>query len=345
MTATIRPSTGAPYARILGIGGYRPRRIVTNEEICQYIDSSDEWIRTRSGIVTRRWAGPDETVHAMSVAAAGKALANAGITADQLGCVLISTVTHLYQTPAAAPMVAHELGASRAGAFDISAACAGFSYGIELAQGMVRTGTAAYVLVIGVERLSDMTDSFDRSTAFLFADGAGAAVVGPSNEPAIGPVSWGADGSKADLITQDESWAEALHRDKADNPGEEAATPAEWPHLRMAGNQVFRWAVWDGAQVAKRALDLAGVRAEDLDAFIPHQANMRITDAMIKALKLPPHVPVARDIADQGNTSAASIPLAMERMLASGEIKSGGLALIIGFGAGLVYAAQVVTLP
>lgn len=360
MTAAIRPSTGAPHARILGIGGYRPWRIVTNEEVCQYIDSSDEWIRTRSGIVTRRWASPEETVQAMSVAAAGKALANAGVTADQLGCVVIATVTHLYQTPALAPTVAHELGARGAAAFDISAACAGFSYGIELAQGMVRTGSSEYVLVIGVERLSDMTDSFDRSTAFLFADGAGAAVIGPSNDPAIGPVAWGADGAKADLITQDESWSEAFHRNQnASVPApdvQQAAGPAEpgtsgesrtaeWPHLRMAGNPVFRWAVWDGAQIAQRALDLAGVRAEDLDAFIPHQANMRITDAMIKALKLPAHVPVARDIADQGNTSAASIPLAMERMLESGEIKSGGLALIIGFGAGLVYAAQVITLP
>jgi len=361
MTAAIRPSTGAPHARILGIGGYRPRRIVTNEEICQYIDSSDEWIRTRSGIVTRRWASPEETVQAMSVAAAGKALANAGVTAHQLGCVVIATVTHLYQTPALAPMVAHELGATGAAAFDISAACAGFSYGIELAQGMVRTGSSEYVLVIGVERLSDMTDSFDRSTAFLFADGAGAAVIGPSNDPAIGPVAWGADGAKADLITQDKSWSEAFRRDQnapvpAPDVQPAAGMPAEqgtsresrtagWPHLRMAGNPVFRWAVWDGAHIAQRALDLAGVRAEDLDAFIPHQANMRITDAMIKALKLPAHVPVARDIADQGNTSAASIPLAMERMLESGEIKSGGIALIIGFGAGLVYAAQVITLP
>jgi 3-oxoacyl-[acyl-carrier-protein] synthase III len=361
MTAAIRPSTGAAHARILGIGGYRPRRIVTNEEVCQYIDSSDEWIKTRSGIVTRRWAGPEETVQAMSVAAAGKALANAGVTADQLGCVVIATVTHLYQTPALAPIVAHELSAAGAAAFDISAACAGFSYGIELAQGMVRTGSSEYVLVIGVERLSDMTDSYDRSTAFLFADGAGAAVIGPSNEPAIGPVAWGADGGKADLITQEESWAEAFHRDQkapeaapdvppaaATGPGSGTSATsrkAEWPHLRMAGNPVFRWAVWDGARVAQQALDLAGVRVEDLDAFIPHQANMRITDAMIKALKLPSHVPVARDIAEQGNTSAASIPLAMERMLESGEIKSGGLALIIGFGAGLVYSAQVITLP
>ena len=336
MTSAIRPSTGAQNARILGVGGYRPARVVTNEEICQYIDSSDEWIRTRSGIATRRWANDDETVQAMSVSAAGKALANAGVQAEQVGVVIVSTVTHLYQTPAVAPMIAHELGAVRAAAFDISAACAGFCYGVELAQSMVRTGSAPYVLVIGVERLSDLTDKHDRSTAFLFADGAGAAVVGPSTEPGIGPVVWGADGSQAQLIEQQESWAAAVR---------DAADAGHWPTLRMAGNPVFRWAVWEVAEVAKQALDAAGVRAEDLDAFIPHQANMRITDAMIRTLKLPAGVAVARDIADQGNTSAASIPLAMERMLESGEIKSGGTALIVGFGAGLVYGAQVVTLP
>ncbi len=335
MTAPIRSSAGAAHARILGVGGYRPARIVTNDEICERIDSTDEWIQTRSGIVNRRWANDEETVQAMSVAAAGKALANAGIQSDQIGTVIVSTVSHLKQTPAVAPSIAVELGATGAAAFDISAACAGFCYGIELAQGMVRTGSAAYVLVIGVERLSDLTDSFDRSSAFIFADGAGAAVVGPADTPGIGPIVWGSDGEQSALISQQQSWDEAFHH--PDGPS--------WPHLRMEGNPVFRWAVWEVAQVAQRALEAAGVAATDLDAFIPHQANMRITDAMIKALKLPSHVPVARDIAEQGNTSAASIPLAMERMLESGEIKSGGTALLVGFGAGLVYAAQVITLP
>lgn len=335
MTAPIRSSAGATHARILGVGGYRPARIVTNDEICERIDSTDEWIQTRSGIVNRRWANDEETVQAMSVAAAGKALANAGVQSDQIGTVIVSTVSHLKQTPAIAPSIAVELGATGAAAFDISAACAGFCYGIELAQGMVRTGSALYVLVIGVERLSDLTDSFDRSSAFIFADGAGAAVVGPADTPGIGPVVWGSDGEQAALISQQQSWDEAFHG--PDGPS--------WPHLRMEGNPVFRWAVWEVAQVAQRALEAAGVAATDLDAFIPHQANMRITDAMIKALKLPSHVPVARDIAEQGNTSAASIPLAMERMLESGEIKSGGTALLVGFGAGLAYAAQVITLP
>jgi 3-oxoacyl-[acyl-carrier-protein] synthase-3 len=230
--------------------------------------------------------------------------------------------------------VANELGAVSAAAFDISAACAGFCHGLALAQDAVRGGSAEYVLVIGVERLSDLTDMNDRSTAFIFGDGAGAAVVGPSETPGIGPVVWGADGSQLDAIGQTFAW-DALREQPE----------LGFPALRMNGQQVFRWASYQMVPVAKQALERAGITAEDLDAFIPHQANMRITDAMIKALKLPEQVPVARDIARTGNTSAASIPLAMERMLEEGEAPHGGVALLIGFGAGLVYAAQVVVLP
>ncbi|WP_020577562.1 beta-ketoacyl-ACP synthase III [Actinopolymorpha alba] len=332
MTSAIRTSGGAQHASILGVGVYRPSRIVTNAEICEHIDSSDEWIRTRSGIVSRRWATPEETVASMSVAAGGKALASAGIQADQVDCVLVSTVSHFSQTPAIATTIASEIGTDGAAAMDISAACAGFCYGVELAQSMVRGGSATYVLVIGVERLSDLTDLKDRSTAFLFGDGAGAVVVGPSEEPGIGPVVWGSDGGAADLIRQKAPWDDAL-------------SSGEYPYLVMQGNPVFRWASYAMAKVAEEALERAGVSIADLDAFIPHQANMRITDAMVKALKLPSHVAIARDIAEQGNTSAASIPLAMERMLAAGEVKSGDTALIIGFGAGLVYAAQVIRVP
>lgn len=334
MTAAIKPPVGARHTRILGVGAYRPSRVVTNDEICKQIDSSDEWIRDRSGIVSRRWAAEDETVVDMAVAAGGKALANSGVAVDEIGLVLVATVCHPYQTPAAAAEVAHRLGAAQAAAADVSAACAGFCYGIAMASDAIRGGSATYVLVIGVEKLTDFVDKTDRSTAFLFGDGAGAAVVGPSDEPGIGPVAWGADGAQLEAIQQVPSWTE-LRADRT----------LRWPALSMKGQQVFRWAVWQMVPVAQRAMDLAGVTPADLDAFIPHQANMRITDAMIKALKLPPHVPVARDIADSGNTSAASIPLAMSRMLESGEVKSGGTALLIGFGAGLVYAAQVVALP
>lgn len=334
MTAKIKPAKGWPYARIRGVGGYRPTRSVPNEEILKHIESSDEWIRSRSGIVSRHWAGPDETVAEMTLAAAGKAIADAGITADQVGAVIISTVSHFKQTPAIATEIAHRLGTNRAAAFDISAACAGFGYGLTIAKGLITEGSAEFVLVVGVERLSDLTDLTDRSTAFLFGDGAGAVVVGPANEPGIGPAVWGSEGDKSDVIAQTVSWEE--YRE---------GRPEKFPALRQEGQTVFRWAVYEMAKIAQEALDAAGVKAEDLDVFIPHQANMRIIDSMVKTLKLPDHVKVARDVETTGNTSAASIPLAMERLLATGEAKSGDTALVIGFGAGLVYAATVVTLP
>jgi 3-oxoacyl-[acyl-carrier-protein] synthase III len=328
----IKPSKGAPYARILGVGGYRPVRVVPNEVILETIDSSDEWIRSRSGIETRHWASDEETVAAMSVEASGKAIANAGITAEQIGGVVVATVSHFKQTPAVATEIADKLGTGKAAAFDLSAGCAGFGYGLTLAKGMIVDGSAEYVLVIGVERLSDLTDLEDRSTAFLFGDGAGAVVVGPSTEPHIGPTVWGSEGDKSDTIKQTVPWNEY------DSSG-------KFPAITQEGQAVFRWAVFEMAKVAKEALDAAGISPDDLDVFIPHQANERIIDSMVKTLKLPEHVTVARDVRTTGNTSAASIPLAMERLLATGEAKSGDTALVIGFGAGLVYAATVVTLP
>ena len=332
-TGTISASTGATYSRIMGVGGYRPERVVPNSEVVEAINSSDEWIQERSGIKERRWAAKDESVVDMSEAAARDALEAAGLEPAQVDAVIVATVTHPYQTPAAAPILADRLGI-RGAAFDIGAACAGYCHGVSLASDMVRGGSAQHVLVVGVEKLSDFTDPHDRGTAFIFGDGAGAAIVGPSDAPAIGPTVWGSDGSQWQTISQRDSWV-----DLKESGG--LGTPA----IGMAGQSVFRWAVWGMAPVAQKALDAAGVRAEDLDAFIPHQANMRIIDAMIKQLKLPADIPVARDIAQTANTSAASIPLATERMLREGEAPHGGLALQIGFGAGLVYAAQVVVLP
>ncbi len=331
--ATITAPEGARHARIWGVGGYRPRRVVPNAEIVDAIDSSDEWIRERSGIIERRWAGEGESVVEMSESASRDALAMAGLNPEQVSAVIVATVSFPYQTPAAAPMLAHRLGATDAAAFDISAACAGYCHAVSLANDMVRGGSAEYVLVVGVERLSDFTDKTDRGTAFIFADGAGAAVIGPSDTAGIGPTVWGSDGAQWDVICQRDSWID-VHDHKLD-----------WPSIGMQGQSVFRWAVWGMAPVAQKALDLAGITAEDLDAFIPHQANVRIIDAMAKQLRLPADLPIARDIAQTGNTSAASIPLATERMLREGAAPRGGLALQIGFGAGLVYAAQVVVLP
>ena len=325
---------GAPHAAILGIGAYRPSRVIPNAEVVDAIDSSDEWIQQRSGIKQRRWATPEETVQLMSVAAARQALERAGVDARQVDCVIVATVSHLLQTPAVATAVAHELGTDQAAAFDISAACAGFCHGVALAADLIRGGSAGHVLVIGVERLSDITDTGDRGTAFIFADGAGAAVVGPSEVPGIGPVVWGSDGEQFDLIRQREDWRDVV-----------ASAAPVMPHLVMQGNAVFRWASFAIAKTGQQALDRAGVSIDDLDVFVPHQANMRITDAMARAMKLPERVRIARDIAEQGNTSAASIPLALDRMIEEGDARSGDTALLIAFGAGLAYAAQVVTVP
>ncbi|MFF2009097.1 ketoacyl-ACP synthase III [Streptomyces sp. NPDC058195] len=340
----IKPSQGSPYARIMGVGGYRPTRVVPNEVILETIDSSDEWIRSRSGIATRHWASEEETVAAMSVEASGKAIADAGIRPEQIGAVVVSTVSHFKQTPAIATEIAHLVGAGKPAAFDISAGCAGFGYGLTLAKGMVVEGSAEYVLVIGVERLSDLTDKSDRATAFLFGDGAGAVIVGPSKEPAIGPTIWGSEGDKAETIKQTVAWDDFRSGDVLQLPLD-ADGNVKFPAITQEGQAVFRWAVFEMAKVAQQALDAAGIAPQDLDVFIPHQANMRIIDSMVKTLKLPDNVTVARDVETTGNTSAASIPLAMERLLATGQAKSGDTALVIGFGAGLVYAATVVTLP
>jgi 3-oxoacyl-[acyl-carrier-protein] synthase III len=215
----------------------------------------------------------------------------------------------------------------------VNAACAGYTYGIAQADALIRAGLAEYVLVIGAEKLSDLVDPTDRSISFLLADGAGAAIVGPSDEPAISPTIWGSDGSHWSSI-----WMTSTYQQVRD--GE-----AEWPTMRQDGQTVFRWAVWEMAKVARQALETAGVEASDLAAFIPHQANMRIIDEFAKQLGLPESVLIARDIATTGNTSAASIPLATHRLLQEHPEASGGLALQIGFGAGLVFGAQVVRLP
>ncbi|MFF2045907.1 beta-ketoacyl-ACP synthase III [Kitasatospora sp. NPDC058170] len=327
--------TPPPHAEpaLLGIGGHRPHRVVDNDEICRSIDSSDEWIRSRSGIATRRWAGPEESLADMAEIAADKALASAGIGPAAVDCVIVATFTHLKQTPAVATEVAHRIGATGAAAFDISAGCAGFVHALALAADLVR-GRGGHVLVVGAERMTDLLDREDRSTAFIFGDGAGAVLLGPSTTCGVGPVVWGADGSQADAISQTVPW-DALRSDPHQR----------WPALRQDGQKVYRWAVYKMAEVAQQALDAAGVRAADLDAFIPHQANLRIIDGLARGLGLPDHVAVARDVVTTGNTSGASIPLAMEALLNAGTVRSGGLALLLGYGAGLSYAATVVVLP
>ncbi|ACQ80062.1 3-oxoacyl-(acyl-carrier-protein) synthase III [Beutenbergia cavernae DSM 12333] len=343
MTATLRQTAPTTASRILGVGGLRGEDVVPNDEIVGPINSSDEWIRQRTGIVSRRRAKPTTTLADLAEGAARAALDAAGIDASQVDAVLVSTVTYFEQTPSIAAVLTDRLGATPAAAYDISAACAGYCYGIAQADAMVRSGVARHVLVVGVEKMSDFIDPTDRTISFLLGDGAGAAVVGPSDVPGIGPTVWGSDGAQSRVIFQTEPW---LAFRRAAGEGVPAGLEGvSWPTLRQEGPTVFKWVISQMPDVARRAVAAAGLEMGDIDVFIPHQANMRITDQLVKLLKLGPEVAVGRDIAETGNTSAASVPLATERLLREGAAKSGDVALQIGFGAGLVYAAQVVVLP
>jgi len=333
MTVSLNQYSPVKFSRIYSLGAARGDLVVTNDDVAGPIDSSDEWIRQRTGIETRRRASRELSLMDMAVEASQEAIAKAGIDPKDIGAVLFSTITHPFQTPSAATLLADKIGANPAPAYDISAACAGYCYGIAQADALVRSGMAKYVLVVGGEKLSDFIDPTDRSISFLLGDGAGAAIVGPSDVPGISPTVWGSDGSKWDAVSMTNSLLEL--RDGS----------AAWPTLRQEGQTVFRWAVWEMAKVAKQALEVAGVKAEDLSALVTHQANIRIIDELAKQLALPDSVVVAKDIVKTGNTSAASIPLAMHDLLATGKVKSGGLALEIGFGAGLAFGAQVVVLP
>ena len=330
---TLKQSVGHPGSRILALGAARGDVIVANDELVEAIDSSDEWIRQRTGIITRKRASKGVDAVDLAEAAAREAISKAGIRPDQLGAVLISTISNVAVTPSMASLLADRIGATPAPAYDISAACAGYTYGIAQADALIRAGAAEYVLVVGAEKLSQYVDPTDRSISFLLGDGAGAAIVGPSDEPGISATVWGSDGSKWDAVGMNATFEEFLDGEKP------------WPRMRQDGQTVFRWAVWEMAKVAKQALEKAGVTAADLAAFIPHQANMRIIDELAKQIGLPDTVAIGRDIETTGNTSAASIPLATHRLLEEHPELSGGLALQIGFGAGLVYGAQVVRLP
>ncbi|AOX67024.1 MULTISPECIES: beta-ketoacyl-ACP synthase III [unclassified Curtobacterium] len=323
---------GHEFTRILAFGAARGENAVPNDDLVGPIDSSDEWIRQRTGIITRMRAGKDVEAVDLAEAAALDAIAKAGLTPDQIGVVLVSTVTHTVATPSMASLLAERIGAAPAAAYDISAACAGYAYGIAQADSFVKSGIADHVLVVGAEKLSDIVDPTDRSISFLLGDGAGAAIVGPSDFPGIAPTIWGSDGSKWDAIGMTSTY-------------NEWEAGAARPTIRQAGQTVFRWAVWEMVKVAREALESAGIQPSDLAAFVPHQANIRIIDEFAKQLGLPESVVIARDITTTGNTSAASIPLATHRLLEENPELSGGLALQIGFGAGLVFGAQVVVLP
>ena len=310
-------------AAVLGLGAHRPGRREDNLAIAARTGSSDEWIRERSGIVTRGVAADDEGVVDMAVSAGGKALAAAGIDAQQVDLVLLATCSMPGPLPGGSPEVAHRLGAARAGASDIGAGCAGFTYALALAADSVRAGSADHVLVVGSEKLLPMVDPDDRATAFLFGDGAGAAVVGAADDDGIGRVVWAHDGGEHARLVIDGS-------------------PLR---LRMDGRAIYRWATTTLPDLARRACAHAGIEPHELAAFVPHQANLRITDSVVRSLDLPPSVAVARDVVDSGNTSAASVPLALTRLVERGEVRRGDPVLLLGFGAGLTAAGTVVRCP
>ncbi len=333
MSGALRQRTGPAHTRIYAYGAARGENSVPNDDLVGPIDSSDEWIRQRTGIITRVRADKDTDAIDLASDAAAEAISRSGIDPAQVDAVIVATISNPKQTPSVSAIVADRVGANPAAAYDLNAACAGFAYGIAQADALIRAGSARYTVVVGAEKLSDVVDPTDRSISFLLGDGAGAAVIGPSETPGIGPTVWGSDGSRADAVGMNATLTQ--FRD-----GE-----VPWPTLRQEGPTVFRWAVWEMVKVARQALEEAGVEASDLAAFVPHQANMRIIDEFAKQLGLPDTVVVGRDIETTGNTSAASIPLATHRLLEEHPELSGGLALQIGFGAGLVFGAQVVVLP
>lgn len=335
-------------ARIVAVGDYRPERVVTNAELAETLDTTAEWMEERSGIRARLRASPHESVVDLGVAAGRAVLDQVGADRPDIGLVLVATITHFRQTPAAATVIADRLGLSPAAAFDLSAGCAGFCYGLGVARDVVRSGSAEYALVIGADKMSDFVDPKQREVAFLFGDGGGAALVGPCDRDGISETAWGSEGSGAPAMGQDLSWLspwEGTPGPAGAGPDGVGAGAPRRPHFRMDGRTVFRWAVKRTAEVARTALAKAGMKVDDIDVLVTHQANGRIIDALVERLGLGADVVVAKDLVTVGNTSAASVPMALASVIRDGRAVSGDKALLIGFGAGLCYAAQVVDVP
>lgn len=309
-------------SRIAAVGHYQPAKVLTNEELAGMVDTSDEWIRSRVGIRTRHIAGPDEPVDELAAHAAAKALAAAGLAPGDVDLVLVATSTAIDRSPNMAARVAARLGIPSPAAMDINVVCAGFTHALATADHAVRAGAAVRALVIGADKMSDVTDWSDRTTCVLVGDGAGAAVVEASEEARIGPVLWG-------------SVPEMGH-----------AVRIEGQPARFAqeGQSVYRWATTQLPAIARRACERAGLAPEDLAGVVLHQANLRIIEPLAEKLGAVNAV-VARDVAESGNTSAASIPLALSKLVEQGRVSSGDPVLLFGFGGNLSYAGQVVRLP
>jgi 3-oxoacyl-[acyl-carrier-protein] synthase III len=309
-------------SRIAAVGHYQPARVLTNEDLAAMVDTSDEWIRSRVGIHTRHIAGPDEPVDEMAAHAAAKALAAAGLTPGDIDLVVVATSTAVDRSPNMAARVAARLGVPGPAALDVNVVCAGFTHALATADHTVRAGAATRALVIGADKMSEVTDWSDRTTCVLVGDGAGAAVVEASADPGIAPVLWG-------------SVPEMGH-----------AVRIEGQPARFAqeGQSVYRWATTQLPPLARQACERAGLRPEDLAAVVLHQANLRIIEPLAQKIGAVNAV-VARDVTASGNTSAASIPLAFSKLVEQGAVSTGDPVLLFGFGGNLSYAGQVVRCP
>lgn len=310
----IRNGVDEMRAGLLGMGKYNPPHVLTNEDLEKRIDTSDEWIRTRTGIEERRIADDDTNTSDMAFEAAKEALASAEIRPDQIGLILVATVTPDYTFPSVSTMIQERLGAKNAAAMDVSAACAGFIYGVVTAKQFVEAGTYDYVLVVGVEKLSKITDWEDRNTAVLFGDGAGATVVGKVSEGrGILSFELGADGSGGKHL---------CHRE----------------FIEMNGREVFKFAVRQMGESALSVTEKAGLTKDDVDYLVPHQANIRIMEASRERLGLPIEK-MSKSVHKYGNTSAASIPISLTDDLAEGRVKDDDVIVLVGFGGGLTWGA------
>ncbi|MGW4159835.1 beta-ketoacyl-ACP synthase III [Streptomyces sp. NPDC004788] len=310
--------------RIAALGHYQPAKVLTNDDLAALVDTSDEWITSRVGIRTRHVAGPEEPVDELAAHAAGKALATAGLGASDIDLVLVATSTAIDRSPNTAARVAARLGMASPATMDLNVVCAGFTHALATADHAIRAGAARRALVIGADKMTDVTDWTDRTTCVLTGDGAGAAVVEATETDtgAIGPVLWG-------------SVPEMGHAVRIEG------TP---PRFAQEGQAVYRWATHRLPALARQVCERSGIAPEELTGVVLHQANLRIVEPLAAKIGAVNAV-VARDVVESGNTSAASVPLALAKLVERGELPSGGPVLLFGFGGNLSYAGQVVRVP
>lgn len=314
-------------SRVVALGHYQPERVLTNDELATMVETNDEWIQSRVGIRERRIAAPDESVDEMAWRAADKAIANAGLDVTEIDYVIVATCTAIDRSPNIAARVAARLGLGNPAAIDLNTACSGFAYALATADQAIRAGAASKAIVVGVEKLSDWTDWTDRTTCVLIGDGAGAAVLVADEDAdgelaGVGPVVWGSVPEMSDAVRIE---------------GREGP-------FQQEGLSVFRWATTQLPKIAQQVCEKAGLKPEELGGVVLHQANLRIIEPLAKRLGAVNAV-VARDVIESGNTSAASIPIALSKLVEKREIPSGAPVLLFGFGGGLSYAGQVIRCP